>query len=58
MNRLAMYVIVGLGITIGNLVPALFGASIFGLWGVLGIMIGGFIGVWVFWKLREMGYLE
>ncbi|HET6622392.1 MAG TPA: hypothetical protein VFG56_00460 [Candidatus Saccharimonadales bacterium] len=58
MNRLPMYTIVGLGLTLGNLLPTLFGQSPFGLWGILGTLIGGMVGVWVFWKLRQMGYIE
>lgn len=53
-----MYIIVGLGITAGNLAPVLFGYSAFSIWGVLGILVGGLFGVWVFWKLRQAGYLE
>lgn len=58
MNKLPMYVIVGLGLTIGNFLPVIFGQSAFGLWGVLGTLIGGIAGVWLFWKLRSMGYIE
>ena len=53
-----MYIIVSAGMTIGSLLPTLFGQSVLGLWSVIGTLIGGFIGIWVFWKLRQMGYLE
>jgi len=53
-----MYLIVGLGMTIGTYLPTLFGQSAFGGWSILGTLIGGFFGVWVFWKMRQNGYLE
>ena len=58
MSKLPMYIIVSLGMGIGGYLPVLLGQSMLGGWSVLGTLIGGFIGIWVFYKLRQAGYLD
>lgn len=53
-----MYLIIGVFTTLGSMVPALFGQSMFGGWSILGTLIGGIIGIFVYWKAREGGYIS
>ena len=53
-----MYLIVSLGMAIGGYLPVLFGQSALGGWSIIGTLIGGFAGIWLFWKMRQAGYLE
>ncbi len=52
-----MYLILGVFMTIGSYVPTLFGQSMFGGWSIFGTLIGGMVGVFVYWKAREAGYI-
>jgi len=58
MNKIPMYLIVSLGMAIGGYLPVLFGQSALGGWSIIGTLIGGFAGIWLFWKMRQAGYLE
>lgn len=53
-----MYIIMTVFMTLGSLVPALFGQSMLGGWSILGTFIGGIVGVFVYWKARESGYIQ
>ncbi len=53
-----MYLILGVFMTIGSVIPALFGQSMFGGWSIFGTFIGGIVGVIVYWKAREAGYIS
>lgn len=53
-----MYLILGVFMTIGSVIPALFGQSLLGGWSIFGTFIGGVIGVIVYWKARESGYIQ
>lgn len=57
MNKLPMYLILGVFMTLGSMIPSLFGESLFGGWSILGTLVGGVIGVIVYWKAREAGYI-
>lgn len=43
---------------LGGYVPVLFGASMMDVSSILGTVIGGIIGVVVYYKLRQAGYIE
>ncbi len=58
MSKLPMYLILGVFMTIGSVIPALFGQSMFGGWSIFGTFIGGIVGVIVYWKAREAGYIS
>jgi len=58
MTKLVMYIIIGVTTSIGSYVPVLFGASMLGGWSVLGSLIGGIIGIVIFYKVRQAGYVE
>jgi hypothetical protein len=53
-----MYIIIGVTTTIGGYVPVLFGADMLGGWSILGTLIGGIVGIYVFYKVRAAGYVE
>lgn len=58
MTKLVMYIIIGVTTTIGGWVPTLFGADLFGGWSILGTLVGGVIGIYIFYKVRDAGYVE
>lgn len=58
MTKLVMYIIIGATTSIGSYVPVLFGADMLGGWSVLGSLIGGVIGIIIFYKVRQAGYVE
>lgn len=58
MSKLPMYLILTVFMTIGSMIPALFGESMFGGWSIFGTLIGGIVGVIVYWKVREAGYIS
>lgn len=41
------------GSTLGGLLPGLWHASIFSMWGLLLSTVGGLLGIWVGWKLSR-----
>jgi hypothetical protein len=41
------------GSTLGGLVPRLWHASLWSLWGILFSMIGGIVGIWAGWKISQ-----
>lgn len=47
-----LWLLMGIGGTIGGLVPSWFGASYFSLWGILGSGIGAIAGIYFY------GYLD
>lgn len=46
MEKLARYLLLSLGMGIGSYAPALFGASIVSIWGLIGAAIGGFVAIY------------
>ncbi len=44
----------GLGSFIGSLIPKLWGAGLFSLWGVLFGALGALAGIWVAFKVSQM----
>lgn len=57
MNKLAMYIILSIGMGLGGYLPVLFGASPLGGWSILGTLLGGGLSIWAYTKLRQTGYL-
>lgn len=53
-----MYIIIGVTTVIGSWVPTIFGASMLDISSVFGSVVGGFLGIIVYWKLRQAGYVE
>ena len=53
-----MYIIIGVTTTIGGYVPVLFGADLLGGWSILGTLLGGIVGIYIFYKVRDAGYVE
>ncbi len=43
-----------IGSTIGGFVPTLLGAGIFSLWSIVGTLIGGILGIWVGFRLKDI----
>ena len=58
MTKIVMYIIIGITTGIGSYVPVLFGADLLGGWSVLGTLIGGIVGIYIFYKVRQAGYVE
>lgn len=58
MSKLVMYIIIGVTTVIGSWVPTIFGASMLDISSVFGSVVGGFLGIIVYWKLRQAGYVE
>ena len=58
MTKLVMYIIIGVTTTIGGYVPVLFGADLLGGWSILGTLLGGIVGIYIFYKVRDAGYVE
>lgn len=58
MTKFVMYLILAIAMGIGGYVPVLFGADPLGGWSILGGLIGGIIGVWIYIKVRQAGYLD
>ena len=56
MSKVVMYIIIGVTTTVGAWVPTLFGSSMFDISSIFGSVVGGFVGIYVFWKLRQYGY--
>jgi len=53
-----MYLILTVMMAIGGYIPVLFGADALGGWSILGGLVGGIIGVWIYMKVRSSGYLD
>ena len=53
-----MYILLSVGMGVGGWLPTLFGQPPLGGWSILGTVIGGGLCVWVYWQLRQNGYLE
>lgn len=47
-----MYLILTVATGIGSYLPTLFGADLFSGWSIAGSTVGGFIGVYIIYKLR------
>jgi len=58
MSKALMYIIIGVTGTIGAWVPTLFGASMLDFSSIFGSVVGGFVGIFIYWKLRQAGYVE
>lgn len=46
-----LWLLIALGSIIGGFIPAIFGASAFSLWGLVGSTIGAFVGIYVYTQL-------
>lgn len=53
-----MYLILTVFMGVGGFIPTLFGESIFGGWSIFGTFVGGVMGIIVYWKAREAGYIN
>ena len=53
MEKLTMYIIIGIAMTIGGYIPVLFGQSAFGGWSLLGTVIGGIAGIYIYIKMSS-----
>ncbi|HZP55872.1 MAG TPA: hypothetical protein VFB03_03860 [Candidatus Saccharimonadales bacterium] len=51
MSKSLLWLLIGVGGTVGGFVPTLFGASYFSMWGILASGIGAFAGIYVFHKI-------
>lgn len=58
MSKLVMYIIISVMGAIGGWVPTLFGASMLGGWSILGSLVGGVVGIVIYWRVRQAGYLD
>lgn len=58
MSKAVMYIIISVTTVIGGWVPTLFGASMLDMASIFGSVIGGFVGIFIYWKMRQAGYLE
>lgn len=58
MNKLPMYIILGVTMAVGGYVPVMFGQSSFGGWSLLGSTIGGIVGIYIYVKARQNGYID
>ena len=55
MSNRSLYLLgAGIGGTAGGFLPALWGASDFSGWAILLSMVGGFVGLWVAYKISKM----
>jgi hypothetical protein len=53
MNKMLMYGSIAVFSTLGGLIPALWHAGFFSLWGIIGGLVGGIFGVWVAVKINN-----
>lgn len=53
-----MYIIISLASGIGSYIPILFGQSMLDIWSILGGFVGGIVGIIIYLKLRQAGYIE
>lgn len=51
-----MYLVIGIFMSAGGYLPVLFGQSAFGGWSILGTLLGGIAGIYIYFKLRQSGY--
>ncbi|MFZ1458990.1 MAG: hypothetical protein WAT17_03875 [Candidatus Saccharimonadales bacterium] len=58
MSKLPMYIIMSIAMGVGGYVPVMFGADMMDPSTILGTVIGGIIGIVIYVKLRNMGYIE
>jgi uncharacterized membrane protein YeaQ/YmgE (transglycosylase-associated protein family) len=43
-----LWLFIGIGSFIGGLIPELFGGNAFSLWGIIGSMLGAFVGIYAY----------
>ena len=58
MSKLPMYVIMSVTMGAGAYIPVLFGASALGLESIVGSMVGGIGGIFLYIYLRNSGFIE
>lgn len=58
MSKLPMYVIMSVTMGAGAYIPVLFGASALGLGSIVGSMVGGIGGIFLYIYLRNSGFIE
>jgi hypothetical protein len=58
MSKAVMYIIITITTVIGGWVPTLWGASMLDVSSILGSVVGGFVGIYIYWKMRQAGYIE
>lgn len=58
MQKMPMYIIISLASGIGSYIPILFGQSMLDIWSILGGFVGGIVGIIIYLKLRQAGYIE
>ena len=51
MRKQLIWLGMGVGSFVGGYIPSLWGADYFSLWGVVFTAIGGFVGIWLGFKL-------
>lgn len=53
-RKVFIYIFVFIGGALGGYIPTLWGSNAFGLASIIGSVIGGFLGIWVGYKLSRM----
>lgn len=48
MSKALMWLFIGIGGAIGGYIPVWLGASYFSVWGMLGSLVGGVAGIYIF----------
>jgi hypothetical protein len=51
MSKALMWLLIGIGSTIGGFIPVWLGADIFSLWGIIGSAVGAVAGIYIFNRL-------
>jgi hypothetical protein len=58
MSKAVMYIIITITTVIGGWLPTLWGASMLDISSIFGSVVGGFAGIIIYWKMRQVGYIE
>ncbi len=58
MSKTIMYIIISVTTLIGGWIPTLWGASMLGFASIFGSLIGGIVGVYLYWKAKQYGYID
>lgn len=58
MSKMLMYIIISVATVIGGWIPTLWGESMLGFVSIFGSVVGGFVGIFIYWKARQAGYIE
>lgn len=56
MEKALVYIIIAITGGIGGYIPVLFGADPFDGWSIFGSLVGGLVGIVIFYKAKKAGY--